>query len=382
MIWEDKKLGEVLKLEYGKPLPKEDRIINGKYPVYGANGIKDRADKFYYDKKTVIVGRKGSAGEVNLTDERFWPLDVTYFATFDFEKYDLKYVYYLLKSLNLKKLAKGVKPGINRNDIYAINVKFPPIEKQKEISNVLDKFFEKLIQIEKNNETNSKNIDKFVDSYFYNIYEKESIGWEEKKIGEICNLMTGGTPSKAKKKYFENGKINWLVSGDVHMKEIISCEGRITELGLKNSNAKFLPLDSVIIALNGQGKTRGTVAMLRIKATCNQSLVSIFPKDTKEIIPEYIYHNLDSRYLEIRKITGDSGNDRRGLNMRLIRNIMILYPKSIEKQKQFIKRFNEIKNKTDELRTIYENKKSNIEELKKSILHKTLNIGLQEVQYE
>jgi type I restriction enzyme S subunit len=66
--WKTKRLGEVLKLEYGKPLDKNDRNVKGKYPVYGANGEKNRSDKFYYDKNSIIVGRKGSAGEVNLTE--------------------------------------------------------------------------------------------------------------------------------------------------------------------------------------------------------------------------------------------------------------------------------------------------------------------------
>ena len=148
-------------------------------------------------------------------------------------------------------------------------------------------------------------------------------GWEVKQIGDVCDLMTGGTPSRKKKEYFDEGTIKWLVSGDIHQKEIHDCEGRISQLGLDNSNAKYLPLNSVMIALNGQGKTRGSVAILRAKATCNQSLVSIFPKDTSQLLPEYIYANLHGRYEEIRRITGDDGNDRRGLNMPLVRNIEI-----------------------------------------------------------
>jgi type I restriction enzyme S subunit len=81
--WTIKKLGDILKLEYGKPLPDEKRIVNGRYPIYGANGLKGRSNDFYFDKKTIVVGRKGSAGEINLTEEKFWPLDVTYFVIFD-----------------------------------------------------------------------------------------------------------------------------------------------------------------------------------------------------------------------------------------------------------------------------------------------------------
>ncbi len=157
-------------------------------------------------------------------------------------------------------------------------------------------------------------------------------GWKTRKIGDVCSLMTGGTPSKAKHEYF-GGKIKWLVSGDVHKGQIFDCEGRITEAGMKNSNAKWLPVNSVVIALNGQGKTRGTVALLRTQATCNQSLVSIYPNEPEELLPEFLYINLHSRYQEIRQMTGDSGNDRRGLNMNLIKSIEIpLAPLSEQKR--------------------------------------------------
>ena len=147
-------------------------------------------------------------------------------------------------------------------------------------------------------------------------------GWRTKKIGDVCQLMTGGTPSRASKGNFD-GNIPWLVSGDIHQGEIFECEGRISDAGMKASNAKLLPINSVMIALNGQGKTRGTVALLRSPATCNQSLVSIHPKNPDELMPEFLYANLHGRYQEIRQMTGDSGNDRRGLNMNLIRSIEI-----------------------------------------------------------
>lgn len=159
-------------------------------------------------------------------------------------------------------------------------------------------------------------------------------GWQKKKIGEVCNLMTGGTPSRRKPEYF-GGEIRWLVSGDINLGEIFDCEGRITEIGMKNSNAKLLPLNSVMIALNGQGKTRGMVALLRTRATCNQSLVSIYPKEPEKLLSEYLYTNLHGRYQEIRQMTGDSGNDRRGLNMALIKSIEIPIP-PLQEQRRIV----------------------------------------------
>lgn len=137
--WEEKTLGEILKLEYGKPLTDDKRNSNGKYPVYGANGEKDRSNEYYCDKRSIIVGRKGSAGEINFTEEKFWPLDVTYFVTFDDKKYDLNFIFHLLYKLKLPSLAKGVKPGINRNEVYSINIQIPSLKIQQIIVKKLDK---------------------------------------------------------------------------------------------------------------------------------------------------------------------------------------------------------------------------------------------------
>lgn len=156
--------------------------------------------------------------------------------------------------------------------------------------------------------------------------------WQVQSLGDMCNLATGGTPSRARPEFF-GGAIPWLVSGDINQGEIVACEGRITEAGMKACNAKLLPRDSVMIALNGQGKTRATVAMLRIEATCNQSLVCISPKDRSRLIPEFVYANLHGRYEELRRLTSDDDKDRRGLNMGILRNIKIPVPPVAEQQR-------------------------------------------------
>jgi len=158
--------------------------------------------------------------------------------------------------------------------------------------------------------------------------------WKIKRLGDVCELATGGTPSRAKPEYF-GGNIRWLVSGDIHQGEIFNCEGRITEAGMRSSNAKMLPINSVMIALNGQGKTRGTVALLRTPATCNQSLVCITPKSDSGLLPEFLYSNLHGRYEEIRHLTSDDDKDRRGLNMGIVRGIQLPIP-PIPEQKRIV----------------------------------------------
>lgn len=177
-------------------------------------------------------------------------------------------------------------------------------------------------------------------------------------LGEICTFKTGGTPTSSVKEYYENGTIPWLVSGDIHQKKIVNCEGRITEAGVTESNAKVLPQNSVLIALNGQGKTRGTVALLKMcNATCNQSLVAISPLSAEVLIPEFLFSVLNSMYQDIRDLTGDE--QRSGLNIPLLKTIQIPLP-PLEVQHQIVAEIDGYQKIIDGARQVLDNYKPHI----------------------
>lgn len=162
--------------------------------------------------------------------------------------------------------------------------------------------------------------------------------WARCMISEVCDLQTGATPSRMERSYF-GGDTPWLVSGDINKGEITECDGRITEEGLENSNCKIIHPNSVLIALNGQGKTRATVAVLRIPAALNQSLVAMIPYSGDRLLPEYIFWNLRGRYYAIRDITGQ--DQRRGLNMKLVAQLTIPIPPLAE-QKRIVEKVDEL----------------------------------------
>ena len=139
--WRERRLGDVLKLEYGKALPPEFRGADAPYPAFGANGVLCFSSKFLCEKASIVVGRKGSAGELTLTEGKFWPLDVAYYVTFNEREFDLKFLFYCLERLELPKLAKGVKPGLNRNEVYDLFCSFPSLPEQKRIVAILDETF-------------------------------------------------------------------------------------------------------------------------------------------------------------------------------------------------------------------------------------------------
>lgn len=127
------RLGNVLSLEYGISLPKYKRI-KGIYPVVGANGIDGFHNSYFLNGPSIIVGRKGSVGKINLIKQNCTPIDTCFFVKINEEQLLFQYTYYLLKSLNLETLNKGLGPGgLNRNDVYALSVEVPSLDLQKEI---------------------------------------------------------------------------------------------------------------------------------------------------------------------------------------------------------------------------------------------------------
>jgi type I restriction enzyme S subunit len=151
--------------------------------------------------------------------------------------------------------------------------------------------------------------------------------WDVKQIGEFTDCTAGGTPSTLNSAYWD-GEIPWMSSGELHLKRVQDVEGRITKLGLNNSGTKIIPSRCVLVGLAGQGKTRGTVAINLIELCTNQSIAAIFPNESFN--SEYLFHNLDARYDELRELsTGDGG--RGGLNLKIIKSIDIPFP-SLDEQ--------------------------------------------------
>lgn len=102
-------------------------------------------------------------------------------------------------------------------------------------------------------------------------------GWEYKKLGDLCQTCSGGTPSKSHSEYYEGGKIPWLRSGEVAQGDIYKTELLITELGLANSSAKIVPPETVCVTM--YGATIGEVGVIKTSMCTNQAICNILPND-------------------------------------------------------------------------------------------------------
>ena len=157
---------------------------------------------------------------------------------------------------------------------------------------------------------------------------KEFAGdWEQRKIADVAEIITGGTPSTRIVEYWNPPEVPWLSSGEVQKKYITSTDTMISRKGYENSSATMVRENSVLIALAGQGKTRGTVAINRIPLATNQSIAAMTFSD--DIDPDYVFSNLENRYEELRRISSGDGS-RGGLNKKLVGDVTIPCPTLLE----------------------------------------------------
>ncbi|PRA53567.1 hypothetical protein CQ062_15960 [Ochrobactrum sp. MYb68] len=153
-------------------------------------------------------------------------------------------------------------------------------------------------------------------------------GWEIAQLGNIAEVRTGGTPSRSNASYW-GGDIEWMASGEIHQRYVFQTAEKITALALQESNARILPIGSVMVALNGQGKTRGKAAILRREMACNQSLAAIIPQEPN--IPDYFLFLFESMYSNLRNLTGDDA--RNGLNLGILRSLTVVLPPPNEQRR-------------------------------------------------
>lgn len=153
--------------------------------------------------------------------------------------------------------------------------------------------------------------------------------WECDLLGMIFDTSSGGTPSRSEKRYW-NGKIPWITTSLVDFRAITSAEEFITEEGLASSSAKIFPQGTVLIAMYGQGKTRGKVGLLSFPAATNQACAAILPRN--DIDPHFVFLSLVGRYDEIRELSNSGGQEN--LSQGLVRGMLFAFPSDEAEQRK------------------------------------------------
>jgi len=192
--------------------------------------------------------------------------------------------------------------------------------------------------------------------------------FEQKKIGSLCKIGSGGTPNTNVKKYY-GGDIPWVKTTEVVNDIITDTEEKITVEGLNNSSARIFPTGSLIVAMYGQGLTRGRTAKLGIDASTNQACAVLYEINNDIILTDFLWLYLINEYERLREMA--SGNSQPNLNAGMIYDYVIQVP-PLNVQREIIKRVAKFKDKikVQRLRGNDQKRKAN-EEFDKTLFTKT-----------
>ena len=227
------------------------------------------------------------------------------------------------------KSAGSLSPRVKWEHLKNYEFELPDMEKQKELAELLwamdntKKSYQKLIAA----------TDELVKSQFMEQFGDATTnpkGLPTALIRDVAECYAGATPSTKVAAYWDDATIPWMSSGEVHNGRVSATEKKISQAGYDSCSTKMVPANSVVIALAGQGKTRGTVAITEIELCTNQSLCCIIPNSS--VMSDYLYYHLKLRYEEMRNLAGIA-EGRGGLNLKLIQGIRILVPSKADQEK-------------------------------------------------
>lgn len=368
--WEYKKLGEVATFingDRGKNYPSAKDFVESGVPFINAghlnNGIISY-DKMNYItinkynslgsgkiiKNDILFCLRGSLGKYAIVaEDSMGAIASSLVIIRPFQNADNRFIAHFLSSAKIKEyIAKNnngsSQPNLSAKSVASFIIPLPPLSTQLAIVTELDKINE-LIRLKKEQ---LKDFDNLAQSLFYEMFgdpvENEK-GWEVKKLGDISSIGTGSTPNRKNKDFYKNGTYPWVKSTEVCNLPIYSVEEYITEEALKNSNCTLYPPNTILMAMYGQGKTRGQIGLLKIEACTNQAVAAIMP--TKEVVDEiFLSQHLMLMYEHIRNMA--RGGNQANLNLSIVKSIQIFLP-PLPFQRLFAQRIEQIEREKSEV---------------------------------
>ncbi|MGI5534640.1 restriction endonuclease subunit S [Escherichia coli] len=313
-------------------------LSEGEFPVYGSGGIMRYVDTYAYNKPSVLIPRKGSLGNLFFVNVPFWTVDTIFYTEIDEAQIRPKYLYYFLTTVGLGEMNQaGGVPSQTQSVLNKLKIPIPcpgnpqkSLAIQSEIVRILDKFTALTAELTAELNMRKKQYNYYRDQLLSFDEEQEKPIYLEKLLDGVevewktledisIKISSGGTPKTGVSEFYD-GDIPWLRTQEVNFCYIWDTEVKITESGVKNSSAKWIPKNCVIVAM--YGATVGKIGINKIPMTTNQACANI--QLNEEVAHyRYVFHFLCSQYTYIKSLgTGSQTN----INAQIVKNIKIPIP--------------------------------------------------------
>ena len=271
-----------------------------------------------------------------------------------------RFLMYYLQNMRpyLEQESRGVaQKGIYLKQLSNLSIILPPLDEQRKIAAVLDKVSS---LIAKRRQQLDK-LDELIKARFVEMFGgiHNSLDFPYLPIKDFTSVISGGTPDRNSPRYWNSGEIKWVKTTELQNKVINDTEEKITREGLENSSAKMVPANTILIAMYGQGKTRGMTGYLSVEASTNQACACILP--SQKINQKYLWQYMILSYEKLRSLA--KGGNQPNLNGAMIKNFPVLVP-PIELQNQFAA----FVEQTEKTKTAISRSLEKLETLKKALM--------------
>ena len=383
--WQEKTLGDICVIGAGNSAPQDkDLFENGIYPFFRTADVgkihfgkinssedllneKGNKGLKLFKKGTILIPKSGASTFLNhRVKMEVDGFVVSHLATVKGRENVVNddFLLYYLLTIKVQDLIQDQNyPSVNLPIISNIKIMLPPLPEQERIVAKLDKAFEAIDKAKTIAETNLKNAKELFESALNNVFTKNTDGWEEKKLDDVCTYKSGTTISKDLEK--DTGDLLYIKVGDMNIRgneELITTSTRFAS-SAEISAAQIIPTGSVIFPKRG-----GAIATNKKRKIIKPTIVDL---NTMAIIPN---KELDSNFFyywfgQINLIDISNGTTIPQINNYSFQNLRIKYPTLLEQQK-IVEQLDKIQEKTKKLEAIYTQKIKECDELKQSILQK------------
>lgn len=329
---EFKKLEEVCELSRGKVYSKTYINNNiGNYPVYSSqtanNGELGKISSYDYDGEYLTWTTDGAyAGTIFHRQGRFSITNVCGLITIKSNKLLVRFLYYWLSIKAKEYVYQGMgNPKLMTNQMEIIEIPLPPLEIQNEIVRILNAFTAHTAELQAELQARKEQYEYYRNKLLTFDENDERVKWMT--LGEVSvNVCSGGTPSTSNKKYYQ-GHIPWLRTQEVDWKDVFYTKIKISEDAIKNSSAKIIPPNCVIVAM--YGATAGKTCINKIPLTTNQACCNL--EINKDIaLYKYVYYWLYKEYYKLKALGEGSQSNISG---KKIKSYAIPIPPLSEQQR-------------------------------------------------
>lgn len=320
-------LGDICQFKYGRALPATARD-GGTYPVYGSNGIVGRHSAALTRGQTIVVGRKGSLGELNFSESPCWPIDTTYFVDETCTTADLRWLFRAMGSLGLTELNRAAAvPGLNRNDAYEKRLLLPPLEEQRRIAAILDK----ADALRAKRRYGIAKLDQLLQSVFIDLFGDPVVnpkGWQMVGIADMAEVLRDGPfGSNLKSEHYQPSGVRVIRLQNIGVWKFLAEDAAyISEKHFESLPRNHCRAGDVLIGTLGEPNLRACILPADIDRALNKADCLLFRPKPDMAMAEYVCGLLNCETL-IRSASGLAlGQTRLRVSMGRLKELRVPLP--------------------------------------------------------